>query len=218
MKGLIRNNFYSVESTLKWTIAFCILVNIVVVIGLIQFKNIDGFLSIFMLLQIGGFVGLTGTALEKDNTSKWSKYERTLPVKISDVVMARYISFLIFSGIGILLASVTVLLFSIFSNQLMDFERVGYGYTFGIVFALLVPALNYPLVLKFGADKLNMLLLISVLIVAFLFNGASAILTPYLSDLNNANMIYRIACIVISVGVYIMSYFISVYIYKRKEC
>lgn len=217
MKGLIRNNFYSVESTLKWTIAFCIVVNILVVIGMIRFENIDDFLPILMFGQIGAFVGLTATALKKDHTSKWSKYERTLPVKTSDVVMARYISFLIFSVIGILLASITVLLFSIFSDQLVNFERIGYGYTFGTVFALLVPALNYPLVLKFGADKSEIILMIAVLIVVFLFNGGSVILTPYLNNLNNANVIYRIGCIVISVGVYISSYFISTYIHKRKE-
>lgn len=150
MKGLIRNNFYSVGSTLKWTIAFCIFVNIAVIIGVVRFLNIDGFLPMLMLGQIGAFVGLTGTALQKDNTSKWSKYERTLPVKISDVVMARYISFLIFPIIGILLATVTVLLFSVVSSQPVNIERVVYGYSFGIVFVLLVPALLYPLVLKFG--------------------------------------------------------------------
>lgn len=217
MKGLIRNNFYSVESTLKWTMAFCIVINILVIIGMIRFENIDGFLPFLMLGEIGAFVGLTGTALQKDNTSKWSKYERTLPVKTRDVVMARYISFLIFAVIGIVLASITFLLFSIFSDQPVNFERVGYGYTFGIVFALLVPAFNYPLVLKFGADKSEIILLISVLIVTFLFNGGSTILTPYLSNLEHANLIYRIGFIVISIGVYFASYFISTYLHKRKE-
>lgn len=217
MKGLIRNNFYSVGSTLKWTIAFCIFVNIVVIIGVVRFPNIDGFLPMLMLGQIGAFVGLTGTALQKDNTSKWSKYERTLPVKISDVVMARYISFLIFSVIGILLATVTVLLFSVVSSQPVNIERVVYGYSFGIVFALLVPALLYPLVLKFGADKSEIMLMISVLITMGLFVGGSVILTPYLNNLENADMIYRIACMVISMVVFISSYFISVHIYKRKE-
>lgn len=217
MKGLIRNNFYSVGSALKLTIAFCIVVNFAVIIGVERFLNTDVFLPILILGQIGSFTGLTGTALQKDNTSNWSKYERTLPVKIRDIVMARYISFLIFSVIGILLATLTVVLLSVISAQPMNFERVGYGYSFGITFALLVPALLYPLVLKFGADKSEIMLLISVAITLFLFNGGSLILTPYLINLNNANMIYRIAFIVISVVMFISSYFISLSIYKRKE-
>lgn len=131
--------------------------------------------------------------------------------------MARYISFLIFSVIGILLATVTVLLFSVVSSQPVNIERVVYGYSFGIVFALLVPALLYPLVLKFGADKSEIMLMISVLITMGLFVGGSVILTPYLNNLENADMIYRIACMVISMVVFISSYFISVHIYKRKE-
>ena len=217
MKGLIRNNFYSVGSTLKWTVAFCIFINIMVIIGIVRFPNNNGLLPTLMLGQIGAFVGLTGTALQKDNTSKWSKYERTLPVKISDVVMARYISFLMFSAIGILLATVTVLLFSVISNQPVNIERVVYGYSFGIVFSLLVPALLYPLVLKFGADKSEIMLMISVLITMISFVSGSAILIPYMNNLENANMIYRVACIVISVVAFILSYFISVHIYKRKE-
>ncbi|GAA0071073.1 hypothetical protein UT300003_25970 [Clostridium sardiniense] len=217
MKGLIRNNFYSVGSSLRWTIAFCIVVNVAVIIGAMRFPSNDGFLSILMIGQIGAFVGLTGTALQKDNTSNWSKYEKTLPVKIRNVVMARYISFLIFSVIGILLATLTVVLFSVISAQPTNLEGVGYGYSFGIIFALLVPAFLYPLVLKFGADKSEIMLCISVAITLCLFNAGSAILTPYLIKLNNANMIYRIICIVISVVIFISSYFISLAIYKRKE-
>lgn len=217
MKGLIRNNFYSVSSALKLTIAFCMVVNFAVMIKVERFLTNDGFLSVLILGQIGAFVGLTGTALQKDNVSKWSKYERTLPVKIRDIVMARYISFLSFSVIGILLATLTVVLLSVISDQPMNGERIGYGYSFGITFAFLVPALLYPLVLKFGSDKSEIMLIISVAITLFLFNTGSVILTPYLVNLNNANMIYRIACIVISVVMFISSYFISLYIYKRKE-
>ena len=217
MKGLIRNNFYSVCSALKWTIAFCIVVNIAIIIGAERFTNSEGLLTILILGEIGAFTSLTGTALEKDNASNWSKYERTLPVKMSDITMARYISFLIFSGIGILLATVTVVLFSAILTQPINLERVGYGYSFGIVFSLLVPAFLYPLVLKFGADKVNLMLIISVSITLFLFNGGSSILTPYLINLNNANMIYRIGFMVISVLMFIASYFISLAIYKRKE-
>lgn len=217
MKGLIRNNFYSVGSALKWTIAFCIIVNVAVIIGADILTNSKDFLTILILGQIGAFTSLTGTALEKDNTSNWSKYERTLPVKMNDITMARYISFLIFSVIGILLATLTVVLLSVISTQPINLERVGYGYSFGIVFSLLVPAFLYPLVLKFGADKVNLMLIISVATTLFLFNGGSAILTPYLINLNNANIIYRIAFIVISLLMFIVSYFISIAIYKRKE-
>lgn len=217
MKALIRNNFYSVGSALKWTIAFCIIVNFAIIIGAVRFTNNDIFLPILIIGQIGAFTGLTGTALQKDNASNWSKYERTLPVKIRDIVMARYISFLTFSIIGISLATLTVVLLSVISAQPMNLERIGYGYSFGITFALLVPALLYPLVLKFGADKSEIILIISVAISLFLFNGGSVILTPYLINLNNANIIYRISCIVISAVMFISSYFISLSIYKRKE-
>lgn len=217
MKGLIRNNLYSVGSTLKFTIAFCIFVNIAIMIGIMKFPNIEGLLPILMLGQIGAFAGMTATALQKDNTSKWSKYERTLPVKISEVIMARYISFLIFSVIGILLASITVLLFSVIPAQPVSLEKVSFGYSFGIVFSLLVPAFLYPLVLKFGADKSEIMLMISVLLILCLYIGGSSILAPCLKNLDHANLIYRVAWLVISVVVFILSYFIAIVIYKQEK-
>ncbi|MBO3445844.1 ABC-2 transporter permease [Clostridium sp. CCUG 7971] len=217
MKGLIRNNFYSVGSALKWNIAFCIVVNFAVIIGAEKITNNDTILTILIVGQIINFTGLAGTALQKDNTSNWSKYERTLPVKIRYITMARYISFIIFSIIGVLFTTLTVVLLSVISAQPMNLEKVGYGYSFGVTYSLLVPALLYPLVLKFGADKVNTLLLTSTGIMLFLFNGGSVILTPYLINLNNANMIYRVGWIVISAIMLIFSYFISLSIYKRKE-
>ncbi|RDY27055.1 ABC-2 transporter permease [Romboutsia weinsteinii] len=217
MKGLIRNNFYSVGSALKWNIAFCIVVNFAVIIGAEIITNNDTILTILIVGQIINFTGLAGTALQKDNTSNWSKYERTLPVKIRDITRARYISFIIFSIIGVLFTTLTVVLLSVISAQPMNLDRVGYGYSFGITYSLLVPALLYPLVLKFGADKVNTLLLTSTGIMLFLFNGGSVILAPYLINLNNADMIYRIGWIVISAIMLISSYFISLSIYKRKE-
>lgn len=217
MKGLLRNNFYSVGSALKWTIVFCIVVNFAVIIGSGRITINDTILTILIVGQTISFTGLAGTALEKDNTSNWSKYERTLPVKVRDITMARYISFIIFSIIGILFATLTVVSLSVFSPQPLNLERVGYGYGFGITYSLLVPAFLYPLVLKFGGDKVNTILLISTVITLVLFNSSSTILRPYLINLNNADMIYRIGWIVISMVMFISSYFISLSIYKRKE-
>ncbi|MDO5294531.1 MAG: ABC-2 transporter permease [bacterium] len=217
MKGLIRNNFYSVGSTLTWTVAFCIFMSIAAVLGAVKLPSIGEALPILMLAQIGVFTGMTATALQKDNTSKWSKFERTLPIKISDVIKARYISFLMFSMIGILLASVAVMLFAVVLGQPLNAEKVEFGYCFGIVFALLVPSFLYPLVLKFGADKSELMLMIAVLITIVLFLGGGAILTPFLKNSNHADVIYRMICIIISVVVFISSYFVSMGIYKRKE-
>lgn len=217
MKGLIRNNLYSVSSALKWTLAFCVLINIVILIFGKNFSNIEEFLPILIIGQVGAFVGLTGTVLQKDNSSKWNKYEKILPIKIRKIIMARYISFLLFSIIGILIATLTVIVVSVNSVKPMDLERIGYGYSFGIAFSLLVPSILYPLVLKFGSDKSETMLLISIIVTLFLFNGGSVILTPYLINLKNINIIYRITCIFISMLIFLSSYFISIYIYKRKE-
>ena len=214
MKGLIRNNFYSVGNTLYSTIALCLAANVIAIFFIAKNHNIA---QMLMTAQVGAFVGLTGTALQKDNSSKWNKFEKTLPVTSKDVVTARYVSFLIFAFIGMVLATFTLLVSFVVSPSSVNLERIGYSYSFGITFALLVPSLIYPLVLKFGSDKSETLLLICCLVVVGMFIGGSALFAPILKNSIYANTIFRLGSITFSVIMFVVSYLVSLKIYKAKE-
>lgn len=216
MKGLIRNNFYSVEGSLKATILIGFIAMLVLAVAGIYFPNIDIFAASIIGGILGAFGALAGTAMQKDGTSKWNKFELTMPVSRGDVIKARYISFALYILIGAFMAILTALLFYLVNGS-VNLERTGYSFAFGISFAMSIPTFMMPLILIFGIDKNEMLLMISAVVGLGLFFVSSAIVTPFLKNFSNVNFVFRVGYVLFSIVLFAASYLLSVSLYKRKE-
>lgn len=216
MKGLIRNNFYTVEGSLKTTVLIGFIAMISFTIISIFFPNNRNLAPSL----IGGILGLFGalacTAIQKDGASKWSKFELTMPISRNDVIKARYISFVLYILIGAFMALLSVLLLYVVTGA-VNLERAGYGFAFGSSFAMSIPTFMTPLVLIFGSDKNETLLMVSIVINLVLFFGSSAVLTPFLSDFSNADLVFRSGHFIFSILLYLLSYLFSLCLYKKKE-
>ena len=161
MIGLLRNNFYSASGNLKT--AF--LVNVILMFVPIITRDGEMLFTI-IAVQSFMFVANIGTGLQIDTTSKWNRFEITMPIRRKTVIDARYLSLIIMILLGILMSVITTILaYSVGIS--LNFERVGFGFTFGIMVALLTSAFMYPLILKFGTEKSEMLIIISAFSVGF---------------------------------------------------
>ena len=216
MKGLIRNNFYTVEGSLKLTILIGFIGMIIVPFIARSFPNSNILLTGMISGLLGAFGALSGTSIQKDGTSKWSKFELTLPISRKDVIKARYLSFLLYTFIGLIMAILSALLFNAIVGSI-NLDRLAYGFIFGIAFAMSIPTFMTPLVLIFGTDKNETLLMISIFISLGLFIGTSLILSPFLSDSSNADSLFRVGYLIFSILLYTSSYMLSVFLYQRKE-
>lgn len=217
MKGLIRNNFYSMEDSLKLTSA----INIMMAIGVSVLGIFNSFarswIAIVILLQMGSYAVQVTSTLPKDVSSQWNKFEITMPVRRKDVVKAKYICFILNGVLGIAAALLTVIISQLLQIDI-NVEKVFLSITFGIVIIFALPALMYPLLLIFGVDKTEMVLSISVILISILFVGSSVIFNYIMPDLSvYSNLVFRCSIIVISIILFIISYMFSVISYKKKE-
>ncbi len=217
MKGLIRNNFYSMEDSLKLTSA----INIMMAIGVSVLGIFNSFarswIAIVILLQMGSYAVQVASTLQRDVSSQWNKFEITMPVRRKDVVKAKYICFILNGVLGIAAALLTVIISQLLQIDI-NVEKVFLGITFGIVITFALPALMYPLLLIFGVDKTEMVLSISVILISILFVGSSVIFNYIMPDLSvYSNLVFRCSIIVISIILFIISYMFSVILYKKKE-
>ena len=215
MKGLIRNNFYSMEDSLKLTSA----INIMMAIGVSVLGIFNSFarswIAIVILLQMGSYAVQVASTLQKDVSSQWNKFEITMPVRRKDVVKAKYICFILNGVLGIAAALLTVIISQLLQIDI-NVEKVFLSITFGIVIIFALPALTYPLLLIFGVDKTEMVLSISV--ISILFVSSSVIFNYIMPDLSvYSNLVFRCSIIVISIILFIISYMFSVILYKKKE-
>lgn len=216
MKGLLRNNLYAAEGSLKTMVLISFITMIAIAIGCFFYPIGNIVVTPCVSGLFGGFGALTGTAIQKDVNCKWNKFELTMPVSRKDVVSARYLSFLIYILLGLFMAILCIFLFYVASGSI-NLERVSYSFAFGMTFALLIPTFLYPLVLIFGTDKNEMLLFVSIFLALGLYFVGSVLVSPFLKRFEYPNLIFRISFIIVSIGLFVLSYIFSLLYYRRKE-
>ena len=99
----------------------------------------------------------------------------------------------------------------------INFERVIFSFSFGMVLLLVVPACMHPLLLIFGADKSETMMTISLAVATVWFVGSSMIFNLVLPDLNSSDFIFRTLIISVSGILFAVSYIISGRLYQKKE-
>lgn len=211
MKGLIRNNFYSMESNVKISFIIAMFLSVVAF-----FVKHSAFIQMIIAMQVFIFIVNVGTSLHADVVSKWNRFELTLPVKHNDIIKAKYISFAMLFLLGVVMGSITavsVFVRSGFSNM----QSVLYGYEFGLTLATTTAGIMYPLMLKIGTDKNELIMILSAITSIGLLVLISAILTPLTGEMNMKHSLVGIVSMVVALAIFIISYFVSIRIYHRKE-
>ncbi len=216
MKGLIRHNIYSVADKMKLTIIINIIVTLAfAMVGMFN-KVVYSWAAVVILLQISIYAVQAVSTLQTDANSQWNKFEITMPVRRKDVIGARYIGFILCGIVGIITTLVTIGVFYLFQTN-VNFERVIFSFTFGVVLLLLVPALTHPLLLIFGIDKSETMSVISIFAATVLYVGSSMLFNLVLPDLSNGDLIFRGMIIIISGILFAISYVISKQLYQKRE-
>ncbi len=221
MKALLRNNYYTVEPSIKLSVKILI-VGIVVLIAFSIFSSKGASIMAFTYASfglMGSFAGLPFTLLFNNSKSKWERFELTAPVTRVDVIKSRYISFLLFSILGMIAGGMLFLSSSLVSN-VIDWPMLYRGVSIGSLMLVLTPAIMHPMILKFGIEKGQAIFMLSVALSLGLYAAPSFVFSDWLSSLANqefVNSMYNIATVTLSFIIFFISYFVSVKIYSKKD-
>ena len=149
--------------------------------------------------------------------NNWNKYIETKErKKYNEIIKAKYISFAIFFAFGVIMGSVTAI--SVFvTSGFSNMQSVLYGYEFGLTLATTTAGIMYPLMLKIGTDKNELIMILSAIASIGLLVLVSAILTPLTGEMNMKHSLVGAISTMIALGIFIGSYFISIKIYQNKE-
>lgn len=211
MKGLIRNNFYSMENNIKISFIIALFLSVVAF-----FARHSAVIQMIISMQLFIFIVNVGTPLHADVVSKWNKFELTLPVKRNDIIKAKYISFVVLFLFGIIMGSITTLSICV-SSGFSDIQSVFYGYEFGITLSATTAGIMFPLMLKIGTEKNEMIMILSAIASIGLLLLVSAVLTPLTGEMNIKHSLVGIVSTIVALVIFVSSYFVSVRIYRHKE-
>ena len=208
MLGLIKKDLLMIKGNLRQAILFLI----VFIILALQENNIIVIVPVFVSMMI--FM----TTFSYDEYNKWEAYAISLPVSRKNIVKAKYFASIILWAIALLVTAVITVVMGIFEQNINYSEMI--GMILGCVFSIvLLEALMFPLIFKFGVEKGRIGVFIGVFVIAallgFIFTGI---------DLENANGFieffnnyYYILIPLVAVILMVISYFVSKKIYLKKE-
>lgn len=211
MKGLIQNNLYSMENSIL--IAFIISVFLAV----LPLSGVNPtFLPMIISMQIFVFVVNICTSLRADETAKWNKFELTLPVKRSNLVLAKYFSIIILIFIGMIMGTVTMVLSSHF-DYTVSRSMLVYGFEYGLTLSILSMSIMYPLTLVLGAEKSEIIFILSAFATIGIMLLIAKVLSTWTDGMNLRSPLVGAASVMIAIVAFVLSYFVSVIIHNRKE-
>ena len=208
MLGLVKKDLLMIKGNMRQVILFLV----VFLILAFQENNIIVIVPVFVSMMV--FI----TTFSYDEYNKWDAYAISLPVSRKNIVKAKYVASIILWAIALLVTVVITGIMGLFEQNINYFEM--FGMILGCVFSIvLLEAIMFPLIFKFGVEKGRIGLFVGVFAIAgllgFIFTGI---------DLENAtgfieifNKYYYILIPLVAVILLVISYFVSKKIYLKKE-
>ena len=208
MLGLVKKDLLMIKGNIRQVILFLV----VFLVLAFQENNIIVIVPVFVSMIV--FI----TTFSYDEYNKWDAYAISLPVSRKNIVKAKYVASIILWAIALLVTVVITGIMGLFEQNLNYFEM--FGMILGCVFSIvLLEAIMFPLIFKFGVEKGRIGLFVGVFAIAgllgFIFTGI---------DLENAtgfieifNKYYYILIPLVAVILLVISYFVSKKIYLKKE-
>lgn len=211
MKGLLLNEFYSAVGNIKLFLFIALAAAIsLIVTGSPTAQELFVYITI-TALSVNAVV-----SFRKDAVSKWDKYEITMPVQRKDIVRSKYLSYLFWLLFGTLLALTVTILAAIIHKTAACLPGTGAlpsMFNLGIGISLLTGALFYPLSYRFGIDKSETILIISIISAILLSIVTLNILNRYIPSFSTRMSVF----ILLYSASFAISYKTTLLLYQKKE-
>jgi hypothetical protein len=159
--------------------------------------------------------------LKHEGKSHFDKYKLTLPFRRSTIVRSHYFFYLLTTVAGM---AVTYGLLQIYFFATGSNINTGMLFTFGFV-VLLAGAISYPLLYRFGTEKSDVIIIVSVFSSFGIMMGLNYVLSvvPRLADITFnfrggiSSLTLSVVYFVVGLLLYGLSFVISKTIYNKKE-
>ena len=211
MVGLLYKEFYTLKRYLRsYSVVF-----FVFLLESISMKSPMYLQS--MLSMCLGMLVLTGMSYDK--SYGWDRMVQTLPVKRESIVLSKYVSSVILNIFSLVVSTIVGIIISMFIPMGADvLSELCFMAVMLLSILMLAYALIFPIIYKVGVERARIVMaavfIIPVLLVMNLFEDVSPDLLLWIEE---HFVISGILFIAFSLICYIVSYFISVKIYKNKE-
>lgn len=213
MKGLLKNNLYATLSNAKIFSGFMLLFGIFSVAVVSQSLQIY-----YVMIGIVGFSVNAVAVVKNEFTSKWGKFKLTLPVKRAEIIKSIFLNQIIWLLIGTLFGGIEISLSWLLHGCLFDqYIDILTMFALGISMSLFMGAMFFPLLYLGGEERSEVFLVIALLCAIAIDFVLVTVLNDLLEPGITAILLGAIVMLACSLLAFILSYPLTVSIFKRKE-
>lgn len=206
MRGLIIKDFLSLKRQAKTFGAMMVLY------AVLGFMMDDSNMLIGMITVIISILPVT--AMAYDEQAKWERYALTLPLSRTQLVVSKYILALVLIAVGIVLGFGVSALITILKGETLDAIMLGTVTLTCAGVGLFINSALLPFLFKLGSEKARMMMMaIMILPTVLIVIVAKMGLTVNEGTLKMALILLPIFLVLL----FVVSLFISIQIYKKKE-
>ncbi len=202
MIGLIIKDLMNLKKLSKFYLLILAFYFIISMAG--EDQNMFGVMLIMLAVMI------PMTALSYDEKNKWDRYALTMPLTRGTLVLSKYILGLIFLITALVLALLSNAVFSdviLFENLMINLTTLSVG--------IIMMSFIFPILLKYGVEKGRILMMIVIFAPTALIVMLSK-LGISVPDTGKIEMFLKFLPVV-ALAFYVVSIFVSMSIYKKKE-
>lgn len=208
MLGLIKKDLLMIKSNLKLVIVMLFVFFIMALQGEFDISFIPPFIIVMLFMSTFSY----------DEYNNWNAYAITLPNGRKNIVKSKYVATIILTLLSIIITILLNILVGII-NDVLDFDKcisILVGCSFGIV---LIQAIMYPLIFKYGIEKGRIVLFALSFVIVGIIGLLSKVIkvdipTNIISFLDN---FWFIIIPIVLIIILLISYKISEKIYLKKE-
>lgn len=209
MLGFVKKDLLMIKNNLKTYALIFIVYAILGIQGAFDISSILPFFCVIFMLATFSY----------DDLNNWNAYAITLPNGRNNVVKSKYVTSLILILVSLILVTILSTGFAYMNNGSINFIEIIstiLGTAFGTI---LVLAVMYPIIFKFGVEKAR----IAIFVIVF---GLIFLIMALLKFIDLDNLKWNFAffeqhfVIILSLAIVIilsLSYFISQKIFSKKE-
>ncbi len=216
MKGLLRNHYYKILSGLRILLIFILLAGA----SILLFGGGEDLLTAFLCLSVIAFPFISSIAVRKSGGGKWDQYILSLPVRRYEIVKSVFITQLITILIGSAISMVLFLAsFAIHGFMFYRYVDVLLLFSSAIGTSLIMNAIFLPISYLDSSDRIEAVSIISLIIAAAAMTALITVINIFLEKPSNIQLaVFGVGILILSFAAFVLSYFLTVGIYSKKDC
>ena len=216
MKGLLRNHYYKILSGLRILLIFILLAGA----SILLFGGGEDLLTAFLCLSVIAFPFISSITVRKSGGGKWDQYILSLPVRRYEIVKSVFITQLITILIGSAISMVLFLTsFAIHGFMFYRYVDVLLLFSSAIGTSLIMNAIFLPISYLDSSDRIEAVSIISLIIAVAAMTALITVINIFLEKPSNIQLaVFGVGILILSSAAFVLSYFLTVGIYSKKDC